>query len=349
MTEELKNQQAATQQAATTPATGAGAQPSRTDNINALYDAQKQAQLNNLQSAYEQNLSNLQAQRDKLPGQYRESANNLAVQYERNRLNQNRQFAANGINTGAASQAALSRSNEYLRDFGRLKAEENKAIADADRGINDLTAAYNRNVAAAGADVEANRTKALLDEQNRQQQLDLNKAQLLAQYGDFSVYANLYGQDVANNMAAMWKAQNPDLAYRTGNMSAEEYRAMTGKYPAGYNAPNSGGGGYVGTVRPSDEEFLKAREALLAQSRDYTSDEMDAAMFDLYKQYGRDQGKDTIINLQQSKANQLVADPAALAAALKEARNNIMGSNLTARDKDDAVRQLYGWGDYDVS
>ena len=244
-TEELKNKQAATQQqtaqqAATTPAAGAAAQPSRTDNINALYDAQKQAQLNNLQSAYEQNLSNMQAQRDKLPGQYRESANNLAVQYERNRLNQNRQFAANGINTGAASQAALSRSNEYLRDFGRLKAEENKAIADADRGINDLTAAYNRNVAAAGADVEANRTKALLDEQNRQQQLDLNKAQLLAQYGDFSMYANLYGQDVANNMAAMWKAQNPDLAYRTGNMSAEEYRAMTGKYPAGYNAGNTG-------------------------------------------------------------------------------------------------------------
>lgn len=241
-TEELKNQQAATQQAAT-PAAGAAAQPSRTDNINALYDAQKQAQLNNLQSAYEQNLSNMQAQRDKLPSQYRESANNLAVQYERNRLNQNRQFAANGINTGAASQAALSRSNEYLRDFGRLKAEENKAIADADRGINDLTAAYNRNVAAAGADIEANRTKALLDEQNRQQQLDLNKAQLLAQYGDFSMYANLYGQDVANNMAAMWKAQNPDLAYRTGNISAKEYRAMTGKYPAGYSVPNSGGGG----------------------------------------------------------------------------------------------------------
>ena len=42
-------------------------------------------------------------------------------------------------------------------------------------------------------------------------------------------------------MAALWKAQNPDLAYNTGRMSAEEYKAVTGKYPKGYTAPRSGG------------------------------------------------------------------------------------------------------------
>ena len=35
-------------------------------------------------------------------------------------------------------------------------------------------------------------------------------------------------------MAALWKAQNPELAYNTGRMTAEEYKAVTGKYPAGY-------------------------------------------------------------------------------------------------------------------
>lgn len=225
-TEELIKQQAA-------------AQPSRTDQINALYDAQKEAQLNALKGAYEQNLSNAQAARDKLPAQYQQSANDLATQYERNRLNFNRAAANSGINTGTASQAQLSRSNEYLRDFGKLRASENEAIAEADRGINDLTAAYNRNLASAGAELEANRTGALLDEGARQQQLDLNKAQLLAQYGDFSMYANLYGQDVANNMAAIWKAQNPDLAYRTGQMTAQEYKNITGKWPAGYSVPYS--------------------------------------------------------------------------------------------------------------
>ena len=45
----------------------------------------------------------------------------------------------------------------------------------------------------------------------------------------------------ANDLAALWKAQNPDLAYNTGRMSAEEYKAVTGKYPKGYTAPRSGG------------------------------------------------------------------------------------------------------------
>ena len=56
-----------------------------------------------------------------------------------------------------------------------------------------------------------------------------------------NLYAGLYGQDTANNMAALWKAQNPDLAYNTGRMTAEEYKAVTGKYPKGYTAPRSGG------------------------------------------------------------------------------------------------------------
>lgn len=234
----ITNEEIIKQQAASTQ------QPSRTDQINALYDAQKEAQLNQLKSAYEQNLSNAQAARDKLPGQYQQSANDLGTQYERNRLNFNRAAAANGINTGTASQAQLSRSNEYLRDFGRLRASENEAIAEADRGINDLTTAYQNNIASAVADNDYKRAAALMDEYNRQEQLDLNKAQLLAQYGDFSGYAALYGQDVANNMTALWKAQNPDLAYRTGQMSAQEYFNMTGSWPAGYSAP--GGGGYWG-------------------------------------------------------------------------------------------------------
>ena len=42
-----------------------------------------------------------------------------------------------------------------------------------------------------------------------------------------------------------WKAANPDLAYRTGAITAEEYRTYTGAYPPGYAAPSSGGGGGV--------------------------------------------------------------------------------------------------------
>ena len=85
------------------------------------------------------------------------------------------------------------------------------------------------------------RAQALLNEYNNGYTRDLNTAKTLAAYGDFSGYAGLYGQNTANNMAALWKAQNPDLAYNTGRMTAEEYKAITGKYPAGYTAPRRGG------------------------------------------------------------------------------------------------------------
>ena len=37
-----------------------------------------------------------------------------------------------------------------------------------------------------------------------------------------------------------WKAANPDLAYRTGAITPDEYYAYTGAYPKGYKKPSSG-------------------------------------------------------------------------------------------------------------
>ena len=95
----------------------------------------------------------------------------------------------------------------------------------------------------------ADSEKRYMDEQT------LQKAQTLASYGDFSGYAAMYGQDTANVMREMWIAQNPDLAWRTGAITADQYKQMTGAYPAGYTAPASGGGyygGYVPKPKPGD-------------------------------------------------------------------------------------------------
>lgn len=43
----------------------------------------------------------------------------------------------------------------------------------------------------------------------------------------------------ANDYLKGWKASNPDLAYRTGAITAEEYKNYTGAWPAGYAAPSS--------------------------------------------------------------------------------------------------------------
>ena len=205
--------------------------------VNDLYDAKQQSQLTQLENAYQASRAEAEAARDKLPGQYRQQANDLAAQYERNRRNFNLQADASGLNTGAASQAALAQNSAYQRDMGALRTSQAEAMAEADRGIAELERQYQANVSSAIADNDYQRAQALMNEYNNGYSRDLNTAKTLAAYGDFSGYAGLYGQETANSMAALWKAQNPELAYNTGRMTAEEYKAITGKYPAGYTAP----------------------------------------------------------------------------------------------------------------
>ena len=219
--------------------------------VNDLYDAKQQSQLTQLESAYQASRAEAEAARDKLPGQYRQQANDLAAQYERNRRNFNLQAEASGLNTGAASQAALAQNSAYQRDMGALRTSQAEAMAEADRGIAELERQYQANVSAAIADNDYQRAQALMNEYNNGYSRDLNTAKTLAAYGDFSGYAGLYGQETANSMAALWKAQNPELAYNTGRMTAEEYKAVTGKYPAGYQAPYTPGYNPAPTPEPT--------------------------------------------------------------------------------------------------
>ena len=112
----------------------------------------------------------------------------------------------------------------------------------------NLTAEYQANIRAALADNDYKKAQALLDEYNNGYQRDLKNAQILAEFGDFSAFANLYGADQAKNMEAVWRAQNPVLAasldYAAGKIDADQYYQLTGTYPAGYiPAGGLGGGG----------------------------------------------------------------------------------------------------------
>ena len=230
--------------------------------INDMYDAKQQSQLQQLESAWQASRSEAEAARNKLPGQYQQQANDLSAQYERNRRNFNIQAAGAGLNSGTASQAALAQNSAYQRDMGNLRTSQAEAMSEADRGIAELERQYQANVSSAIADNDYQRAQALLNEYNNGYTRDLNTARTLAAYGDFSGYAGLYGQDTANNMAALWKAQNPDLAYNTGRMSAEEYKAITGKYPAGYTPAYTPRYNPTPTPTPGEEQVSNTAKSL---------------------------------------------------------------------------------------
>lgn len=262
--------------APTTPAAGTGAasgasdynrnvlngayNTARTDAINQIYDAQRKAREEELKAAYDKSKSDYEAARAKIAPEYQKQANDLSVQYERNRQNFNNQAAATGINSGTASQAALARGGEYQRDFGNLRTAEANATAEADRQMVNLTAEYQSNIRAALADNDYKKAQALLDEYNNGYQRDLKNAQILAEFGDFSAFANLYGADQAKNMEAVWRAQNPVLAasldYAAGKITADQYYQLTGTYPAGY-IPEGGFYDDDGEFTPATSDILR--------------------------------------------------------------------------------------------
>lgn len=210
--------------------------------ISGLYDSRKEAQLEQLKGSYEESRAEAQAAADKIPVTYREKANQLAASRERDRQSFNTQAAARGLNTGTASQAALAQNSAWQRDYGALRKAQAQDESEAQRGLAQLTARYQRDIDAAVAESDYQKAAALLNEYRDRYNRDLHKAQTLASFGDFSMYAELYGQAQADSMYKSWKAQNPLLAYNTGGISAQEYRSMTGSYPPGYTPPASTGG-----------------------------------------------------------------------------------------------------------
>lgn len=191
--------------------------------INAMFDAQKEAQLKQLENSYNQSMTAAQEAKDKIAPQYQTSANDLAVQYERNKRNLNQQAAANGLNTGTHSQMALSQNSAFQSGMGGLRTSESEALAAADRNMANLTANYQGEIAAAAADNDYKKAAALLDQYNTQYNRDMAKAEQLASYGDFSMFAQMYGQETANNMKNNWVAEHPQLALTTGAITQGQY------------------------------------------------------------------------------------------------------------------------------
>lgn len=264
----------------------------RMDQIDQMYAAQKDSALKQLESAHNISMSERQAAKDKITPKYQESRNEAGATYERQRRNDNLQAAMNGLNTGAGSQMRLSASNAYQSGQAQLLKAENEALAEADRGMLTLGEQYQADVAKALSDNDAQKAAAYLSEYSQQYERMMDEAKQMAAYGDFSLYAALYGQEAATGMQRSWDLQNPALAYALGRITADEYFKMTGKYPPGYGGggggSSSGGGrsyGYGGGSGGGEETSTISAEDLKAL-RAANPDATDAQIRDAAKEAG---------------------------------------------------------------
>lgn len=190
---------------------------------------------------------------DPLYGQYAEKYQQLGRQAMKDSMGQTAALTGGYGNSygGAVGQqqydAYLQRLNDVLPElygqaYDQYTAEGDRLKEQYSLAANLRDTEYNQYRDKLG-DYQYNQT---WDAQQKQQ-----KADDLAKYGDFTGYAELYGEDAANRMQTTWAAANPGAAYISGVITADQYYTLTGEYPPGYTPEGSGGVG-GGTRAASD-------------------------------------------------------------------------------------------------
>ena len=243
----------------------------RVNQINDMYDAQRQARMNELQSAYDLSRSEMQAQADKIAPQYQTQQNANAVDWERQRRNFLEGALVSGINTGAGSQAQLAMIGQQQRNMNDIRKSQAEAEAESGRQLSNLTAQYQASIQKAAADNDYQKAAALLDEYAKGYDRDLKNAQILAEFGDFSGYEGLYGEETAKNMSDFWARSNPDTAYILGKITADQRDNIVAGRPINDGLDENGkrivplytggGGGWSG---PSPQQVLYTQYGQLA-------------------------------------------------------------------------------------
>lgn len=206
--------------------------------INNMYDKQAETQAAGLKAEYDRNMSNAQAAADKIAPQFQSQANTLAGQFERQRRNANLNAMVSGLGSGAGQQQQNAMRNAFVGQYGALRGQEAGAVTDANQKMADLTTAYNNALVSARAETDAKRDQELVKNFNTNRDWYETQAQNLAStYGQFGNLKDIYGEAQANQMRNTWIAQNPEVAFRSGMITADDYKKLTGKNAtAGYQS-----------------------------------------------------------------------------------------------------------------
>ena len=147
-------------------------------------------------------------------------------------------------------------------------------------------------------------------------------------------------QAQADSYIKAWKASNPDLAYRTGAITPDEYYAYTGAYPKGYTPPSSGGGS-----GPSWVPDTKVGPSYYPDSAGMSKAEIEALQRQLGVKADGLWGKDTQAAYDATKNNNPVIPPSnAEKYSSSKAINQATTVGSSVSDRVTAIEAMYEAG-----
>lgn len=196
---------------------------SYSEELEKLYDEERRVKLESLAESYradETELARRAAEREEAITEKENAAD--AARFKALRSAAERANAS-GLSSGAVLQQRRTRESAGERELAELSEERSIAEESAQRESAERERQYRESVAKAMLENDFDRAQALYKAWKEQKSADEKTAKLLAQSGDFSVYAALYGEETAQEMERVWAIKNPALAYRLGKISYEDY------------------------------------------------------------------------------------------------------------------------------
>lgn len=225
---------------------------SQEDYIRQMYEASLAAGKAQLESDYNQNLSDLGAEESKLGQIYYEQQRQAQAQSDRNRQAFQEYANARGLNSGTGGQAELAQQNQLSANLNTLRQSEAEKRAEVERQRVLLGQQYQSAIQKAQAENDLAKAKALYEEAVRvdeaissASQADADRAMQIfnmlnntalsaagayASNGDMSLYQKLLAGDSTKELEDLYKKATDIVSsggYYSGSGSSGGYKQAT--------------------------------------------------------------------------------------------------------------------------
>lgn len=239
--------------------------------IRKMYESNLASNKSQLESDYNQNLSDLGAEESKLGQIYYEQQRQAQAESDRNRQAFQEYANARGLNSGTGGQAELAQSNQLSANLNALRQSEAEKRAEVERQRQLLGQQYQQAIQKAQADNDLNLAKALYEEAVRVDESINSAAQADADRA-LQIFNML--NNTALSAAGAYAQKNNDLSlYQkllAGDSTSEledlynkaQQIASTGGYYSG------GGGGGSGTYKKATSDEVEWAEYYIKMLND---------------------------------------------------------------------------------
>lgn len=182
----------------------------QSDLVREMYEANLAANKSQLESDYNQNLSDLESEASKIGSTYYEQQRQAQAESDRNRQSFQEYANAGGLNSGTGGQAELARQNQLSSNLNTLRQSEAEKRAEVERQRVLLGQQYQNAIQKAQADNDLAKAKALYEEAVR---VDESLASAAKADADRALQMfNILNNTALSAANAYASQENPDLS-----------------------------------------------------------------------------------------------------------------------------------------